>query len=1133
MIYGYPDLERRFGADVLRHARWELERGEVRLIAPSYDGRVLYGVRGGRKRMIAINVHVSGRAGVSPTFHGDCRCGKLAPCPHTAALLLAGLRREESRGEASGRAPEGRAETGLRAAREAAIATWLGGVERALAGEPERPESPHVVLYLLIARFLGGGNAEGEAARVVRQVTVRVVTARARKSGGYSRASSIGYRGGAQLPAYVREEDLPIFGALQAAALAGWTTDLHAAVALQPALGPRVLEAALATGRCHWERADGPRLAPGPRRRGQIEWCFDTEGAQRPEVRVEGGPAIALPLRPCWYVDPSTGQCGPLDLDVTPEVAAAWLAAPALDPEAAKQVRARAARLPGVTLPLPALVTVEAEHVAAPRPCIEMIVRRKRVAHWARELASPTIRLAFDYGGTRVAGADEPDVVHRVEQGVVRRLRRDRAAEERAAEMLRELGLAELDPGYFEPLLAGEDLDEFEDDDDFDLAEDPTDGLDAGETEFFLHFARKHVPRLRAEGWQVEIAADFPYRFVEGEEWYADLRQETGREWFDLELGIEVDGRRESLLPILLRLLRDPELDLGDPQRIPDDREILLRLPGGRWFPLSGRRLKVIAGTLVELYGTETSGGSGALPLSVWNAPRLAELEDALGPGALRWSGGEALRQLARRLREFDGLREVPVPEGFGGTLRAYQRQGLDWMQFLREHELAGILADDMGLGKTVQVLAHLLVEKHAGRMDRPSLVVAPTSLMANWRLEAARFTPALSLLILQGPGRRTRLGAMAEHDVVVTTYPLLARDEALLKAHAFHLLILDEAQFIKNPRSKAAQIASALEARHRLCLTGTPMENHLGELWSLFHFLLPGLLGERALFSRIFRTPIEKHASRAHSAQLAARVRPFLLRRTKEQVAVELPPKTEMTQVVELHDAQRDLYEAIRLAMHERVRKEVARKGLARSQIVILDALLKLRQVCCDPRLLPGRAAAGVTASAKREALSDMLDELLAERRRILLFSQFTSMLELIEEDLRRKGAAWVKLTGSTRDRLTPVQRFQDGEVPLFLISLKAGGTGLNLQAADTVIHYDPWWNPAVEQQATDRAHRIGQNKPVFVYKLIAAGSVEEKILALQERKRALAQGIYAPRGADAPPLSAEDLELLFRPLT
>jgi SNF2 family DNA or RNA helicase len=322
------------------------------------------------------------------------------------------------------------------------------------------------------------------------------------------------------------------------------------------------------------------------------------------------------------------------------------------------------------------------------------------------------------------------------------------------------------------------------------------------------------------------------------------------------------------------------------------------------------------------------------------------------------------------------------------------------------------------------------------------------------------------------------------------------------------------------------------LKARHHLCLTGTPMENHLGELWSLFHFLLPGFLGDEIRFNSIFRRPIEKGKNDERRKLLARRVAPFILRRRKEEVMKELPPKTEIVQNVELAGAQRDLYESVRLAMHERVKAEVDRKGLSRAHIIILDALLKLRQICCHPQLLSLPSAQKVKESAKFELLMDLLPEMIEEGRRILLFSQFTSMLAIIESALKEQKIPYLRLAGDTLDRATPVARFQNREVPLFLISLKAGGTGLNLTAADTVIHYDPWWNPAVENQATDRAHRIGQDKRVFVYKLMTVGTVEEKIVALQARKRELVEGLLNEERRESVKLTAEDLDVLFAPL-
>ena len=731
-----------------------------------------------------------------------------------------------------------------------------------------------------------------------------------------------------------------------------------------------------------------------------------------------------------------------------------------------------------------------------PRPQLSLFGRRDRHAP-----ARPAARLSFRYGAATLPSGDPRDLPFR-----------NRELEGEAVRRLEDLGIV---PDPSDP--EGRDF----------LLE----GIE-GDGRAALALARRDLPRLEDEGWTVVVDDTYPYRILEGDaRWYAEVHEETGSPWFDLEVGIEVDGKKLSLLPILLGVLSDPRWRLTPDQiaSLPDDGWLPARLKDGRILPLPAARVRAILWTLAELYGSDKLSHGRALKLSRLNAPRLAELDDSL-EGELDWSGGEALRELGRRLKSFRGIDRTEVPEGFVGTLRPYQLEGLAWLRFLREHELSGILADDMGLGKTVMLLAHLLAERRAGATG-PSLVVAPTSLMPNWRRETERFAPELRVLTLQGADRRLRWPEVDDHDLVLTTYPLLPRDESLLIGRRWHLFVLDEAQFIKNPATKAARTAKKIEAAQRLCLTGTPMENHLGELWSLFHVLLPGLLGEESRFRRVFRTPIEKDGSPARREQLALRVRPFLLRRTKEEVAQELPPKTEITQVVELEGPQRDLYESIRLAMHRRVQEEVARKGLGRSTMVVLEALLRLRQVCCDPRLLSMRAAAGA-GSAKLTALLGMLEEMLDEGRRVLLFSQFTSMLALIEAELKSRSIPFVKLTGQTQDRDTPVRRFQAGEVPLFLISLKAGGTGLNLPAADTVIHYDPWWNPAVENQATDRAHRIGQDKPVFVYKLLVAGSVEEKILELQARKKALAEGIYG-RGAGLGRLLApEDLEKLFAEL-
>ena len=641
-------------------------------------------------------------------------------------------------------------------------------------------------------------------------------------------------------------------------------------------------------------------------------------------------------------------------------------------------------------------------------------------------------------------------------------------------------------------------------------------------------FMERGIAALQAAGWRVLHAPDFRHHYLEVQSWEADVRDDGGG-WLDLDMGVLVEGERLPLAPLLADLFRRESrwLDALSLADIPADEPVGLLTEDGRRLRVPAERLKPLARLLIDLF--DGYRGDGALRLSRFDALRLEELQDKS-----RWQfrGAESVLQLAERLKASQGVRDVAPPKGFRLALRDYQRAGLAWLQYLRSQELAGILADDMGLGKTAQTLAHLLLEKEAGRLDKPALVVLPTSLVFNWKNEAERFAPDLKVLSLHGQARKTLFADIPAHDVVLTTYPLLWRDSEALEAHDYHMLILDEAQTVKNSRSRSAGVVRRIRARHRLCLTGTPLENHLGELWAQFDFLLPGFLGDSKQFTRLWRNPIEKQGNRLRRDLLARRLNPFILRRKKDDVATELPAKTVIVRTVELQGGQRDLYETVRAAMDEKVRSEIANRGFRRSQIVILDALLKLRQVCCDPRLVKSSVARRVKERAKLDLLMDMLPELVDEGRRILVFSQFTAMLDLIEPELAAAGLEFVRLTGQTRDRETPIRAFQSGAVPIFLISLKAGGVGLNLTAADTVIHYDPWWNPAVENQATDRAHRLGQDKPVFVYKLIAAGSIEEKILALQEKKAELAAGILSEQREGEVKFGEADLAALFEPL-
>ncbi len=699
----------------------------------------------------------------------------------------------------------------------------------------------------------------------------------------------------------------------------------------------------------------------------------------------------------------------------------------------------------------------------------------------------------------------------------------------------------------------------------------------------FGDFWAEQVPKLQAQGWAVVIQPGFAHQSVAVERWRLVVDpatgEETGRElaaplgprqpgitalsqpkrqgsWL-LSLGIEVEGQTLDLAPLLADLLkRDARwLKAAEIDAIPDDALILLRGPGGRRIEAQAAPLKAIVGAMVDLLTVDPRDGKpgaegGPLEFSSWDlhrieAMRLALLNSQEGQaqragthGAWQLQGEAGLASLARRLREAGSPRPVQPQDlsaaGLGLRLRPYQLQGVSWLQYLRAQNLAGILADDMGLGKTAQVLAHLLLEKHAGRADRPSLAVLPTSLIANWQAEAARIAPGLRVLTLHGGSRAKDFPKVAGRDLVFTTYPLLWRDIARLQAQEWHFIVLDEAQVVKNAGSRAAGALRKLRSRHRLCVTGTPLENHLGELWAHFDWLMPGFLGDARAFARLWRKPIEENGETLRAQLLARRVRPFILRRRKHEVAAELPPKTEVVRRVQLQGRQRELYESVRVAADEQVRRALQRQGFDGGQIAILDALLKLRQVCCDPRLVKGTGADGDMERAKMEWLRDMLPGMVDEGRRVLVFSQFTEMLALVEEELGALGLPFLSLTGETpaQERGGVVQRFQQLQAPVMLLSLKAGGVGLNLTAADTVVHLDPWWNPAVEQQATARAHRIGQDQPVFVYKLVVEGSIEERMLALQERKSALAEGVLGTDGADAAKFSADDLRGLLAPL-
>jgi superfamily II DNA or RNA helicase len=612
----------------------------------------------------------------------------------------------------------------------------------------------------------------------------------------------------------------------------------------------------------------------------------------------------------------------------------------------------------------------------------------------------------------------------------------------------------------------------------------------------------ERVPRivrtLLEQGWTVD-AAGVRYRQAGS----VSMHVSSGIDWFELTARVDYDDTHASL-PALLAAARRGDgfvtLDDGSIGLLPED-----------WL----RKHQLLA----RLGTTEED--------RLRFKPSQAALLDALLAAQPNVTCDDLFTRTRRELQSFSGVEPADPPSSFAGTLRPYQRDGLGWLLFLRRFGFGGCLADDMGLGKTVMVLA-LLARLRADRRRRdprrPTLVVAPRSVVFNWRREAERFTPDLRVLDYTGPGRAAMRDQLDAHDIVLTTYGTLRKDAAHLVDVPFEYVVLDEAQAIKNASSASAKAARLLQAEHRLALSGTPVENHLGELWSLFEFLNPGLLGGSSAFERAGGRSLDEDAV----AALARGLRPFILRRTKAQVARDLPDKTEQTLDCELERPQRLLYDQLRDHYRRTLLDRVDATGLARAKLQVLEALLRLRQAACHPGLID--AARKKDPSAKLDVLVPRLVEAVDEGHKTLVFSQFTSFLAILRERLDAEGIDYEYLDGRTRDRQSKVDRFQtDPGCRLFLISLKAGGLGLNLTAAEYVFLLDPWWNPAVEAQAIDRAHRIGQTRQVFAYRLIAKDTVEERVLELQQTKRRLADAILSADESIIRTLKKEDLELLL----
>lgn len=617
-----------------------------------------------------------------------------------------------------------------------------------------------------------------------------------------------------------------------------------------------------------------------------------------------------------------------------------------------------------------------------------------------------------------------------------------------------------------------------------------------------LDWLFENLPRLANAGFDIFGAEKLRTMKVRTTPPRIELSVESKNDWFDLNVKIDFDGLMLSLKEMQKENLnnrRYVQLADGSAARLPDD-----------WRKILNYILNV-----GEVH-------QGKLRFSEWHLMAI----DAMLEQATEKQTDDYYEQRIKKLKDFQGIADVPVPESVNGSLREYQHGGYNWLNFLQEFRFGGCLADDMGLGKTLQALTLLQNEKDKN-IGLPSLVVCPTSVVFNWECESKKFTPKLHLCQFTGSDRDNLLVHFDEYDLFITTYGILHRDILKLKELKFHYVILDESQKIKNPTSKTAKAARLLQANHRLVMTGTPIENNSLELWSQFAFLNPGLLGSLNFFRKSFATPIEKRMDEQSAELLRRTIYPFILRRTKEDVAKELPPKTEQIYYCEMSTSQEKMYTKWRDYYRAMVLDKIDDVGLDKSRMNVLQGLVKLRQIACHPNLVD------ITVwedSGKFESLKEIIEEVISENHKVLVFSQFVKMLKLIRKHLDQRSIVYEYLDGHTRNRQQCVDRFQnDDDVRIFLISLKAGGTGINLTAADYVIHYDPWWNPAVEMQATDRTHRIGQDKNVFVYRMITKNTVEEKILDLQKRKSELAANLISTDTSLFKSLTREDIEALF----
>ena len=849
---------------------------------------------------------------------------------------------------------------------------------------------------------------------------------------------------------------------------------------------------------CHWQSSTGPALQWGNTIKGRWLWRQNIDGSQQLSVNLADKNLEVLPLLPLMFRDKKTQQLGLIDSGLTAQEDQQLYHLPAFQPTEIGALLADSELKPLLQkLPQPQQVTQFVSAKASPKIEITLTLQRGPKSSSPSKAPATVLSAAihFRYPAGIIQRHDPARHIGEFKGQQFIEWTRDFAQEQALIQSWKNCG--------WEVFQTPADHQE-----NWHLKSDPS-GYRAS------HFIAFKLPELIDKGWSIHCDKPLPRVYTANDlRLEVQLAKAANQYQFRLKIlltplpGDTTTSATESI-DLLQSIFISLQSGWLSSQHDDGSEQALLSTPKQHLLKIDYQDLLPINDCLIELNSRHAIDKEGYLVLSRARLQAVETLVTSLPTIKAKPLDLSEISDLTNPGKYEVKASTEEESQGLNAELRPSQQQGVEWLHQLHQHGLGGLLADDMGLGKTLQVLTFLWQCKCRGLLYNPVMILAPTSLLGNWQAEVKRFTPGLSVLVLHGSTRSKHFSKLGDFDLVISSYPLLLRDAPTLLQTDWQILILDEAQAIKNADSLSAKAVREFNARMNICLSGTPIENHLGELWALYDFLLPGLLGSKKQFKRWFKEPIQLHNDSARRQLLLERITPVLLRRSKSKVLPQLPPKITQIEMIELTDEQQVIYQDIEKQMRLSLRDSIQQRGIDGSRLHILNALTRLRQVCCDPRLLASSSSTSLMQSAKLLRLTEMLEEMIEQGRRILIFSQFTSLLSLLEIELKKRSIDYALLTGQTRQREQQVERFQQGKVAVFLISLKAGGSGLNLTQADTVIHYDPWWNPAAENQATDRAHRIGQHKSVMVYKLIAANTIEQKIIEMQHNKQMIADNL------------------------